>query len=400
MKKLAFLTSHPIPYQTPLFRGIAELGGKIDLTVYFCWDFGIKPTYEPDFGKVIEWDTPLLEGYNYKFLKNFSSSPSSSHFFGLVNPGVIKELWNGEYDAVLINGYMSVTNWLAFLGAWLSSTPIIFRGETDLLTSRSPLKRAVKRILFVPLFKTFSAFLYSCQSNKEYYRHYGVPDEKLFFFPCAVDNDYWQKYVRKFRGKKNEFKKKLDIPSKNRVIIQAGKMMALKRHMDLLKAYEKLKNLKIEKFKNITLIFVGDGMLRPELEKYVRAHNLENIIFAGFKNQSELPFFYITADIFVLPSDWDRSPKMLNEAMNFSLPVITTDRVGTAPDLIKNGENGFIYEVGNIDALAGHLKTLIEDSSMIKKMGKNSFDRIKDWSFENEIKGILSAFDYVNRILK
>ena len=77
MYRLAILTSHPIQYQAPLFKKLAERP-EIDLTVYFCWDFGAgKKSLDAEFGKKIKWDIPLLEGYEYKFLKNFSLKPSS-----------------------------------------------------------------------------------------------------------------------------------------------------------------------------------------------------------------------------------------------------------------------------------------------------------------------------------
>jgi len=101
--KLAILTSHPIQYQTPLFQLLAKQP-EIDLTVYFCWDFGVsEPTYDSGFGKEIKWDISLLEGYKYKFLKNYSFKPSSK-FWGQINPRIIKELILGTSDVHNING--------------------------------------------------------------------------------------------------------------------------------------------------------------------------------------------------------------------------------------------------------------------------------------------------------
>ena len=112
--KLAILSSHPIQYQVPLFKRLST-HKDVDLTVYFCWDRGVEDEeYDPGFGMKLKWDIPLLEGYQYKFLCNWSPKPSSS-FFGLINPGIYKELIQNRYDAVLVHGYASLTNWLAFL---------------------------------------------------------------------------------------------------------------------------------------------------------------------------------------------------------------------------------------------------------------------------------------------
>jgi len=70
--KLAVLISHPIQYHVPIFQALAK-DPQVDLTVYYCWDFGVgEERVEPEFGVKYSWDIPMLEGYNYKFLKNIS----------------------------------------------------------------------------------------------------------------------------------------------------------------------------------------------------------------------------------------------------------------------------------------------------------------------------------------
>lgn len=390
--KLAILASHPIQYQAPLFRKLAA-HPQIDLIVYFCWDFGVeKEQMDPGFGVKLKWDIPLLEGYRYKFLPNLSPKPSSS-LFGQINPSIIKELRKNHYDAIWVHGYVTLTSWFTFLGAWLSGTHIIFRGETDLSNPRPFLKRIIKKALFVPLFKKINAFLYSYKGNAEYYKHYKVPESKLFFCPCAVDNSFWQKQAEELKDKKIELKRNLGIPDNYPVILFVAKLMPTKRPMDLLQAYKVLCNQHIK----TSLIFLGDGQEAENLKNYVHNRNLKDVYFTGFKNQSELPLFYSIADVFVLPSEWDRSPKVVNEAMNFGLPIITTNGVGTAPDLIENGENGFIYPVGDVKALIDCLKKILTNQKIAEKMGEKSFNIVAKWSFEEDINGILKAISQIKR---
>src|ERR1700689_4809686 len=100
--KIALFASHPIQYQAPFFKQLAAEPG-IDLTVYFNWNFGVgREQYDPGFGRKIVWDTPLLEGYRFTFLKNFSFRPSSAHFLGEINPGAIIEIFRRRYDAVVV----------------------------------------------------------------------------------------------------------------------------------------------------------------------------------------------------------------------------------------------------------------------------------------------------------
>ena len=200
---------------------------------------------------------------------------------------------------------------------------------------------------------------------------------------------------KELRIKNYELRKKLGIKKDDTVILFVGKFIEKKRPMDLLKAYKKLKNLKTEKLKNeITLVFVGSGQLEKHLRKYVKENNLQDIHFIGFKNQTELPEYYAMADIFVLPSGAGETwGLVVNESMCFGLPVIVSDLVGCGSDLVKQGENGYIFQLGDVDGLARRLEELIKDSKKRALSGKKTFEIIQNYSYEKDIEGILRAFN-------
>ncbi|MBZ9572242.1 glycosyltransferase family 4 protein [Patescibacteria group bacterium] len=385
--KLAILTSHPIPYQTPLFQKLAE-HPKIDLMVYFCSDFGVNKKLDPKFGIPVKWDKPLLEGYFYKFLKNHSPNPSTE-FWGLINPGIIKELWRERYNAILVHGYTLFTSWLAFFGAWITRTPIIFRGETLLLSHQPEWRRIIKNVVLRPLFRRIKAFLPIGTRSSEFYSYYGVSKHKLFLGPYSVDNDYFFEQRRKWQPKKEKIKKELNIPFKLPIILYVGKIYKIKAPFDLLKAFEKIQE-------KAALIFVGEGEDRERLESYKKERNIKNVYFLGFKNQSELGKYYVVADIFVLPSIREKWGLVINEAMCFSLPIITTDGVTAAVDLVRREENGFIYLKGNIEMLIKYLKELISDLEKCKKMGEKSLKIISDWNYDVCEKAILKALEFIS----
>jgi len=382
--KLAILTSHPIQYQTPLFQNLGN-HPAIDLMVYYCWDFGAKKeTYDAEFGRKIRWDIPLMEGYKCKFLKNYSLKPFSD-FWGQVNFGIISELRKSDYGAVIVFGWNSFTNWLAFFTAFFKKTPVFLRGDNpfnqELLKPKWKIK--IKKIILGGLFKRISAFLYVGEENKKFYKYYGVPEEKLFFCPHAIDNGRFAAASKILSAKRD----KNDI-----IVLFVGKLIEKKRPMDLLKAYEKsIFNFQFSIF-NTTLLFVGDGILRPQLEKYAKDNNIQDVKFIGFKNQTELPQYYGSADIFVLPSGLGETwGLVVNEAMCFKLPVIISDVVGCDSDLVKHGENGYIFPTGDVEKLAEGLKNLIENPEKRKKFGEKSFEIIQNYTFEKDIVGILKA---------
>ena len=192
MKKyrVAVLTSHPIQYQVPLFQRLGKTP-DLDLTVYYCWDFGVKKTgYDKEFGKRIQWDIPILEGYAFQFLRNYSFVPANG-FLGLINFGIVGELMRNRYDAVIIFGWNAFTNCLAVFVARMWGIKVLMRGENplnqELMKPRNKLE--LKKTVLGTFFKLIGAFLYIGEENRRFYEYYGVPGGKLIFAPYAVEND-------------------------------------------------------------------------------------------------------------------------------------------------------------------------------------------------------------------
>lgn len=393
--KISFLLSHPIQYFSPLFREMAK-HPQIDLTVYYCSDESIRGVKDVGFGKEVKWDIPLLEGYKYKFLKNYSPKPTIfKPPYGLINLGIVREILNNDYDAMIVHGLNYITYLITFITAILRRTPIFIRAESPINQEmvKPRWKVTLKKLLLGSLFKRFAGFLAIGTENREFYKFYGVSDEKIFFTPYAIENERFMKNYEELLSKKDELKKEHGIPLDKVVILFSGKLIDKKRPMDLLMAYEKVS------LENKALVYIGDGYLRRDLEEYVREKKLENVYFLGFKNQTELPKYYIMADIFVLPSSVGETwGLVVNEAMCFHLPVIVSDMVGCGSDLVKHGENGLIYPVGDIDKLADCLLRLLQDQALREKMGKLSIEIISKWSYKEDIEGILTALEYVRNI--
>jgi len=384
--KLAVLVSHPIQYHAPFFQKLSR-DPNIDLTVYFCWDFGVKETYDPQFGKRLKWDIPLLEGYKYKFLGNFSPTPANN-FWGLINPGIVKEITRNNYDALLVFGWNALSNWLAFLTAFVKKTPVFLRGENPLNQeiSKNYYKKKIKKIILGFLFRRAKAFLYIGEENKKFYEYYGVSTERLFFCPYAVDNSRFIKEARALKPKRTAIRKKLGIPKNAIVVLFVGKLMSKKRPIDLLWAYERIPQ------ENKALVFVGDGELRHALEEHAVSSGLKQVYFAGFKNQTELPEFYAMADIFVLPSGPGETwGLVVNEAMCFGLPVIVSDIVGCASDLVHLGENGHTFPHNDAGELARCLNILIKGAAARRRAGEKSLEIIKQYNYQKDIESILAA---------
>ena len=383
--RLLVLSSHPIQYQAPVHRALAA-HPAIDLTVLFCSEWGVKSYRDPGFGRDVQWDVPLLDGYRSTFLRNWSLRPGLNRFWGLLNPGVVRWIVNQHYDAVLVYGWSRATNLMAIGAAFATNMPVLLRGETNLLNSLSSFKKGLKSAVLKPLFAATSGFLSIGRHNSEFYGAWGVPMQKIHLAPYSVDNEYWLAQATKFSGHKSQLKCDLGFGPGTPIILFSGKLISMKRPLDLLQAFES-----VSKKLPSGLVFLGDGQLRGQLEAYVRDRRLTNVKFVGFKNQTELAPYFAMSDVFVLPSGFEPWGLVLNEALCFGLPVIASDKVGATGDLVQHGINGFVYSAGDVAALTARLEELLGNPTLRHSAGQASGKLIQKWGIPQIVEGVLEC---------
>jgi glycosyltransferase involved in cell wall biosynthesis len=383
--RLLVLSSHPIQYQAPMHRALAS-HPAIDLTVLFCSEWGLKPYRDQGFGREVQWDIPLLGGYESSFLRNWSWRPGLNGFWGLLNPSVVRWIVNRRYDAILVYGWSRATNLIAIGAALASNTPLLLRGETNLLNFLPPFKRRLKTAALKPLFAAISGFLSIGRHNTEFYRAWGVPTQKIHLTPYSVDNDFWLTQATQFSSRKSQLKRDLGFALEIPVILFSGKLISKKRPLDLLRAFEQ-----VSKNHRCGLVFLGDGQQREELQAYANKRRLANVRFVGFKNQTEIAPYFAMSDVFVLPSGFEPWGLVVNEAMCFGLPIIASDKVGAAGDLVEPGVNGFIYPAGDVSALAAHREQLVLSPALRHSAGQASGKLIQKWGIPQVVGGVLEC---------
>ncbi len=381
--RLAIVASHVIQYQGPLFQRLAACP-EIDLTVFYCSDQGLSTYLDRGFGKKIAWDVPLLDGYQFEFVPNRSPFPDPSRPAGLMNPGLIRRIRHGGFDAVWVHGWANLSAWIAMIAAFSARVPVLMRGETNLIQVVPGWKRPLKRLLLKNLFGCVAGFLAVGRYNREFYQDFGVENERIFLVPYAVNNQLFLAQANRHLGRKADLRRQLSLPADAVTILFSGKLIPQKSPMDVLLAVERLPNR--EQF---SLVYLGDGPLRAQLEARARALGMKNVVFAGFQNQTLLGGYFAAADIFVLPSRFERWGLVVNEAMCFGLPVVVSDQVGAAGDLVQ--DNGLVYPAGDINALTGCLARLAGDEELRRSMGQASRAKIEQWSYEEDCQGVLQA---------
>jgi glycosyltransferase involved in cell wall biosynthesis len=374
MKKLAIITSHPIQYNAPLFKTIASRK-IIQLKVFYTWgEEVLENKYDPGFKKNVDWDIPLLDGYEYEFLENTSTKKGSHHFNGIVNPAIIERVEAYDPDAVLVFGW-AFSGHLKAIRYFKNKIPVYFRGDSTLLDRTNKYKAIARSILLKWIYKHIDYALFVGQNNKKYFLQYGLKEEQLIFAPHAIDNDRFSNPDDIYTNEANEWKRLLDISENDIVLIFSGKLEAKKNPLFLI---ELLKHCRSNYLK---VIIVGDGALEKEIRKYAIEDN--RLCLISFQNQQKMPVVYRLADIFILPSigpgeTWGLAA---NEAMASGCVIMLSEKVGGAIDLVKERENGIVFKLGDVKKCVDFIEELFVDRNKLTEMKVASKDLVNNFSF-------------------
>lgn len=384
--KLAYFSTHPIQYQAPLLRLLAR-HPDVDLKVFFISDLSVKSFHDKGFGVSVQWDVPLLDGYEYEFLPRLMDR-GKVRLLEPVVYGIKKALKNTRWDAVYLTGYAHYALLWILFSAYLLRIPYFFRADSNLVCNKQGL---IKDRFITWLVKHASALLWIGSDNRDYYKYYGARDEHLFFTPIAVDNHFFQTKSQESIKKIPEIRKQLNLTEDIPVILFAGKFIKRKNPLLLLEAYARLSSDRVAP-PPAYLLYVGDGEERPQLEERIDELGWQSHVkILGFKNQTELPDYFALCDLFVMPSQKEPFGLVINEVMNAGKAIISTNEVGASRDLIDDGRNGFIVPAGDVEALSKSLKRVISDKNKMRLMGLESRKIIEDWNFEQDVKGIVQA---------
>jgi len=380
-KRLATVASHVIQYQAPFFRLLAQ-ENDIDLTVIYCSRAGLDEYRDREMSTTLRWDIDLLDGYRHVFLRNFGFGDGYTR---LINPGIVPAIARGRFDAVIFMlGWGSLSALLGIAACRMSRTPFYLYGDSSFPPEARGLRCRLREKFIRSVFRLASGFMTSGALNADYYRHYGADPRTFFLLPWAVDNERFAKAGALAPGERDTMRDRYAIPRDAVVFLYSAKLLPRKDPLTLLRAYEQMRARD-----RATIVFMGEGILREELERYAREHALTSgVRFIGFVNQRDIPKHYSMADVFVLPSTYEPRGAVLNEAMACGLPVVVTDRCGSLGDIVQENDNAFVYPAGDAGVLAHQLDALTNDAELRARMGRRSVDIIGNWDFRRGVAGV------------
>ncbi len=373
--KIAFVVEFPTQFEVPFYQFINQKlkalkkGASND---YINWQFDVIFTNvneeyaDRELKQKVNWGFNLFENYSFFNAKKGESLKS-----------IKSVLVNNSYDFVIINGYKNSYEGIPKLCKALG-IPIALRIDS-VKYNLKPIKKLLKFFYLPIAYRHFNHFFAVGSETKNFLNWLGIRDQKINYFSYAT-HDTW------FKEKSTDFESVLRLRNslgltQERVILSVAKFIDRESPWDVMHAFIKLNDT------NISLILVGDGRERISLEALAKKHVHLKIIFTGYVPYLNLPLYYGLADIFVHSAKNEPWGVSVQEAIASGCTVITSDKVGSSADLIKEGLNGFVYPYQNINTLS----TLLAQSFKLDLEKKEETNEVvlKNWGYEfmwNEIK--------------
>lgn len=353
--RVLFLTTIPSPYRVDFFN---ELGKLVDLTVLF----ERKASDERD----DSWRVYRFINFQGIFLRGKKTTVNTAFC-----PEVTKYLIS-SWDHIIVANATTPTGMWAIQYMKMKSIPYRIEGDGGFAKGGKGLKERIKKHFISGAVGYFS----TSAAHDKYYLTYGADKTKIYRYPfTSISQSYIENAQKPFD--KEKIKKQLGIKEEI-VVLTVGRFIYGKGFDVLLKASKGFPN-------NIGFYYVG-GEPTEEYQQLVSDLELENTYFVGFKKNGQLMDYYRIADIFVLPTRSDVWGLVINEAMAFSLPIITTDRCIAGLELVCAGQNGYVVPVDDVGSLKTKIKELINDSELRNKFGRESQRKIAGYTIEKMTK--------------
>ncbi|WP_239618848.1 glycosyltransferase family 4 protein [Cohnella mopanensis] len=343
MMKVLFITNIPSPYRVEFFN---ELGKTCQLTVWFEAESESNRHWKVEKGEM---------NFSYKFLKGLTLGVDKH-----VNWSIIKELRASQFDVYVLGCYSSPTEMAAI--QWLRSRriPFLLNSDGGFVTQESEWKHKIKKYFI----SSATGWLSSGRHCTEYLIHYGANPAFIYEYPFA-SLSYSDAERAPMRPEKlEEFKRQERLKSK--VVVSVGQFIARKGFSELLEASAPLDD------GQTSLVIIGGGPLKDEYRKIIQELRLKNVVIKDYMDRAQLIDYYRVADLFVLPTHQDVWGLVINEAISFGLPIVTTTGAGAAYSLVDHGRNGFIVDTQDINGFVQKCQYLLENDAIRDGFGMES----------------------------
>lgn len=365
--KIMFSTNVPSPYRVDFFN---QLGKYCDLTVCFERESASDRDEKwrgraPESFKAVQLD-----------LKPYKEDRSQGN-------ALCEYVKKNDFDVVIFTNYVSPATMsaISYCRRHKKKYYIEYDGGFN-KKDRFPIS-LLKKYLIGGAEGHFT----TCEEHIKYLLSIGIPEQKIWKYPftsvCDADIRRADELLSLDRVSLRE---KLGM-SENKIVLSIGQFIYRKGFDVLMQAASTLD-------KSIGIYIVGGMPTQEYLDMQTRL-GLDNVHFVGFKTKDELGYYYAAADAFVLPTREDIWGLVINEAMSYGLPVVSTDRCIAALEMIRAGENGYIVPVGDSKALAKRINDILFADGQRESFFKNSREMAQKYTTEKMAERHVEIFNEI-----
>lgn len=367
--KVLFCVNLPSPYRVDFFN---ELGKLCDLTV--CYER--KSSSERD----SKWTSKSSGTYTEEFLKLQPVGTDKSK-----GSALRKYIKTHRFDLLIFTNYVSEACMEAIIYCKLHHIPYCVEYDGGFNKTDPLPKRMLKQFLL----KKAKAHLTTCDTHIRYLESLGIERKNIYKYPFTSlhksDLDHAQDKVK---AGKEEYRQKLGM-TESKIVISVGRFSYERGYG---KGYDIVMKLAEQMRDDIGFYIIGDEPTE-EFRMIKEDKQLMKVHFVGFKTKDELEEYYLAADLFVLFTRGDIWGLVINEAMAYSLPVITTEVCLAGTELVNNLQNGFLVSLDNVEDIKQKISYLLQNDDTRDQYASRSFELIQRYTIEEMAEKHKQIFD-------
>lgn len=365
-KKVLFMTNYPAPYRVDFFN---QLGKYVDLTV----------TFEEDAQRQGERDQKWFSSTAQTFT-SVVMHPSVEIGSHQIVSLQLHRLLSKKFDFVIVGVYSTINSILAMGYMRLAHIPYLIEIDGGIIKDSRRPTELLKRILL----SSASGYFSPSEAADEYLKHYGASGNIYrYHFSSIREKDV---LPLERAHSVSQLRRKIGI-TEELVVLGVGQTIHRKGWDLLLNAAAK-----IQSTRRVGIYIIG-GETTKEYREIIQHQGLSNIHFISFLEKSKLSAYYECSDCFVLPTREDIWGLVVNEAMAFNLPVVTTDKCLAGIAMVNEGENGFVVPTEDSDMLAHAIRRILDQSHEQRtRFRSNAHNVAKKYTIEQMVKAHLDVF--------
>lgn len=364
--RVVYVLPEPTPYRTPLLDRVAAEPG-IDLHVVYASTSvqGRSWSLEPAHPHTI------LRGISFPGARRLLL-----HDYP-VDLGIVRELLKRRPEVLVVAGWSTFAAQVALVWALLRRVPYVVSMESHDAEPRAGWRRELKRCVLPWLLTRAASVLVTGSLARRYAESFGVAPDRIGVWANTIDVEAVAAEVERLRLRRAELRAGLGIASDEVAVLCAARLVPEKGLDTLAAAAEGLPGVRV--------LVAGEGPERRTLESRAGLSLLGSLDAAALREA------YAAADVFALLSRREPWGVVVNEAAASGLPLLLSDRVGAAADLLRPGENGELVPADDIPAARAALERLAADPVLRARYGERSRAIVSGWGYEPSVASFLAA---------